>query len=106
MGNPYQPTLLLKTIGARSGQLRSCGLPYYKVGDFYVVRGSNGGGPTDPHWAHNIRANPAAWVRIDRKWQPVKAHVSFGFLDDALVKTFLKNPGGLKGNFGIKQALR
>ena len=78
MGNAYQPTLLLKTIGAKSGELRLCGLPFFEVGDSYVVRGSNGGGPTDPHWVHNVRANEAAWVRINRKWRPVTAAVASG----------------------------
>src|SRR4051795_10676250 len=40
-GNPYQPTLLLHTIGRRSGVLRTSTLPYYRVGDDLIVCGSN-----------------------------------------------------------------
>lgn len=77
-GTPYFPTLMMWTIGARSGALRSCCLPYFRVGNDLVLRGSNGGGPTDPHWVHNIRAHSQAWIRVDRKTRPVEAHVAEG----------------------------
>lgn len=77
-GAPYQPTLLLYTIGAKSGQRRRAGLPYFEVDGAWVVRGSNGGGPTDPHWCHNVRANPHATVRIRRRNRRVHAHVAEG----------------------------
>jgi deazaflavin-dependent oxidoreductase (nitroreductase family) len=76
--HPYQPTLLLTTIGARTGRKRTCGLPFFKVGDDLVVRGSNGGGPTDPHWVHNIRANGDARIRFHWRSRAVKAHVASG----------------------------
>ena len=62
-GTPYCPTLMMWTKGARTGATRSCCLPYYRVGDAMVLRGSNGGGPTDPHWVHNIRKHPAIRIR-------------------------------------------
>jgi deazaflavin-dependent oxidoreductase (nitroreductase family) len=77
-GAAYQPTLLLYTKGARSGRQRRCGLPYYMVGDDYVVRGSNGGGPTDPHWCHNVRACPDARIRVHGRTKRVRAHVATG----------------------------
>src|SRR6478752_2747038 len=46
-GNPYQPTILLHTIGRKTGTLRTSTLPYYRVGDDLIVCGSNGGGPKD-----------------------------------------------------------
>ena len=75
---PYAPTLLLTTTGARTGKKRTCGLPYWRIGDDYIVRGSNGGGPTDPHWCHNIRKNADVRLRVQRKTKHVKAHVSTG----------------------------
>ncbi len=77
-GTPYFPTLMMWTIGARSRALRSCCLPYFRVGDDLVLRGSNGGGSTDPHWVHNIRAHPQVWIRVDRRSRPVHAHVAQG----------------------------
>ncbi len=69
---------MLTTVGARTGAPRIACLPYFRVGADLVVRGSNGGGPTDPHWVHNVRANPAARVRIHRREHPVEAHVAKG----------------------------
>jgi deazaflavin-dependent oxidoreductase (nitroreductase family) len=77
-GNPYQPTLLLTTIGRRTGERRERALPYYPDGERMVVIGSNGGGPRDPDWVFNVRANPAAWVRVGRRSRPVLAHVAEG----------------------------
>ncbi|MBY0400206.1 nitroreductase family deazaflavin-dependent oxidoreductase [Myxococcota bacterium] len=77
-GASYTPTLMLYTIGARTGAPRSACLPYFRVGDDYVLRGSNGGGPTDPHWVHNVRANPKARVRIARRTRAMHAHVAQG----------------------------
>jgi deazaflavin-dependent oxidoreductase (nitroreductase family) len=77
-GVRYRPTLLLTTIGKRSGKLRERALPYLEDGDRFVVIGSNGGGPKDPDWVWNVRANGAAWVHVKRRKIPVTAHVSEG----------------------------
>ncbi|MEM9177942.1 MAG: nitroreductase/quinone reductase family protein, partial [Myxococcota bacterium] len=77
-GVAYSPTLLLYTTGARTGKRRRCGLPYFEVDGSYVVRGSNGGGPTDPHWCHNVRANPQARIRVRGRTKSVRAHVAHG----------------------------
>ena len=76
--HPYVPTLFLTTVGARTRKLRTNAMPYFPVGNDLVVRGSNGGGPTDPHWVHNVRANQHAWIRVNRKTRPVHAHVAAG----------------------------
>ena len=77
-GTPYISCLLLSTTGARTGKRRTCGLPFWRVNDDYIVRGSNGGGPTDPHWCHNVRKNPDVSIRVRRKTKQVKAHVAAG----------------------------
>ena len=69
---------MLRTIGAKTHELRTACLPYFRVGDDLVVRGSNGGGATDPHWVHNVRAHPEAWIRVHRRERPVHAHVAVG----------------------------
>ena len=58
------PLLLLTTTGAKSGALRTQVLPYTDWERSYVVVGSNGGGPKDPGWVHNVRADGSAWVRV------------------------------------------
>jgi deazaflavin-dependent oxidoreductase (nitroreductase family) len=83
-GVRYRSTLLLTTIGKRSGELRSRALPYYIDGDRFVVIGSNGGGPKDPDWVWNVRANGSAWVHVKRRRIPVNAHVSQGAEYDRL----------------------
>ena len=77
-GHSYQPTLMLSTTGARSGKPRTACLPFFKVGSDWVLRGSNGGGPTDPHWVHNVRAHPKARVRYRWRSRRVEAHVAEG----------------------------
>ncbi|MBK7948118.1 MAG: nitroreductase family deazaflavin-dependent oxidoreductase [Deltaproteobacteria bacterium] len=77
-GAPYTPTLMLYTVGARTGATRSACLPFFRVGDDLVLRGSNGGGPTDPHWVHNVRANPKSWIRVARRTREARAHVAQG----------------------------
>jgi deazaflavin-dependent oxidoreductase (nitroreductase family) len=77
-GNPYTPTLLLTTIGRRTGELRECALPYVRVGDDLVVVGSRAGGPVDPQWVHNLRAHPQVWITVDRRRRPALAHVAEG----------------------------
>ena len=77
-GTPYIPCLLLTTTGARTGQRRTCGLPFWRVGDDLIVRGSNGGGPPDPHWCHNIRKHPEIRIRVHRKTKHLTAHVASG----------------------------
>ena len=54
---------MLKTIGAKSRELRTACLPYFKVGDDLVVRGSNGGGSTDL---------PLVVLRDWKKWNKEK----------------------------------
>ncbi len=77
-GNRYLSTLLLTTIGKRTGARRTKALPYYVDGERYLVLGSNGGGPKDPDWVWNIRANDAAWIRVRRREIAVRGHVAHG----------------------------
>lgn len=82
-GRPYQPTLLLTTIGRRSGHRHTRALPYYELplddgAQAWVVIGSNGGGPKDPDWVWNIRSDDTAWVREHRREHAVRAHVAAG----------------------------
>jgi deazaflavin-dependent oxidoreductase (nitroreductase family) len=56
------PTLLLTTIGAKTGQVRSTPLLFLTHEDRLVLIASNGGSPRHPGWYHNLRAHPEASV--------------------------------------------
>ena len=90
LGQPYQETLLLYTTGAQTGERRRCGLPFFTVDGERIVRGSNGGGPTDPHWVHNVRANPDATIRVRGRTKQVRAHVASGEERERLFKVLSK----------------
>jgi deazaflavin-dependent oxidoreductase (nitroreductase family) len=68
--------LILTTRGRRSGRERSVVLPYFTVGDTTFVVGSKGGSPEDPDWVCNLRAAPAARVRMNRRSQPVRTRLA------------------------------
>jgi deazaflavin-dependent oxidoreductase (nitroreductase family) len=56
--------LLLHTTGARSGKRRVTPLAYRRVGAGYAVFASNAGAPTNPHWYHNLLADPRVTVEF------------------------------------------
>jgi deazaflavin-dependent oxidoreductase (nitroreductase family) len=58
------PTLLLTTLGRRSGQARRTPLIYGRDGANYVVVASAGGSPTHPAWYTNLTATPAVRVQV------------------------------------------
>ncbi len=59
-----RPTLLLTTVGRRSGLKRRTPLIYGRDGDAYVVVASNGGADDHPLWYHNLLALPQAEVQV------------------------------------------
>ncbi len=77
-GSPYNKPLLLETTGARTGKRRRAVLPYFPAGEAIAIVGSRGGMPQDPNWVHNLRANPDAAVRVDRKRRMVHARIATG----------------------------
>lgn len=83
-GVQYNAPMLLTTIGAVTGKKRTVVLPPFTVKDSLCVVASRGGSPTDPYWARNLRADPTAWVRFDRKTRSVKAHFAAGPEREAL----------------------
>lgn len=57
-------TLLLTTVGRKSGQERTTPLIYQENGDDYVVVASKGGAPEHPLWYLNLEANPQVKVQV------------------------------------------
>jgi deazaflavin-dependent oxidoreductase (nitroreductase family) len=72
------PSLLLTTVGRRSGEKRTSPLFYGTAGDAYVVIGSKGGADTQPAWYLNLRANPKVEVQVAREHFTARARVAIG----------------------------
>ena len=77
-GFPPRPALLLVVTGRKSGRKRESALPYFEIDGRLFVVGSRGGGPVDPQWVTNLRADPDATIFIARKPRRVKARISGG----------------------------
>ena len=58
------PSLLLHTIGAKTGVARTNSLSYSRDGDDYLVVASKGGDPRAPGWYHNLKANPSIEINV------------------------------------------
>jgi deazaflavin-dependent oxidoreductase (nitroreductase family) len=67
------PSLLLHTVGAKTGKPRTTSLTYARDGDDYLVVASKGGDPKSPGWYHNLKANPDVEINVGPKRFPVTA---------------------------------
>ena len=56
------PTIVVETIGARSGQRRTHPLGGFLDGDKYILVGTNFGSQHHPAWVHNLWAHPECVV--------------------------------------------
>ena len=68
------PSLLLHTVGAKTGAARVNALSYAKDGDDYLVVASKGGDPKAPGWYHNLKAQPEVTIEIGIEVRNVTAH--------------------------------
>ena len=68
-----QTTVLVETIGAKSGQKRKLATLCMPVGRDLVLVGSNWGQDHDPAWIHNLRANPGCQVTFRGYEGPMRA---------------------------------
>lgn len=73
------PTLMLTTIGARSGQPRTVPLIFLPYGEQIILIGSNFGGTHHPAWYFNLRANPLAQVTFRGRTRAFIAHEAQGY---------------------------
>jgi F420H(2)-dependent quinone reductase len=69
------PSLLLHTVGAKTGKQRTTSLTYARDGDNYLVVASKGGAPEAPGWYHNLKAKPDAEINVGPKRFGVTARV-------------------------------
>jgi len=73
-----RPLLLLHHKGAKTGTERVNPLVYLPLNGNFAVFGSKAGGPTNPDWYHNLRANPDTQVEVGTETVPVRARVAEG----------------------------
>jgi deazaflavin-dependent oxidoreductase (nitroreductase family) len=75
LGANRSKTLLLTTLGARSGRERTSAVAYFPDGDnAWLVVASMGGDRQHPAWYHNLVANPnRASVKVAGRQTPVRA---------------------------------
>ena len=70
--------MLLTTTGAKSYAEKTVVIGWRPYGDRYAVIASNNAAPQDPHWFHNLQANPVATVEVGTEKFSVKARVAEG----------------------------
>jgi F420H(2)-dependent quinone reductase len=69
------PTLLLRTVGRRTGAPRTNALVYAPEDGAYLVVPSNGGAERPPGWFFNLERNPAVEIQIGRDRKAARAEV-------------------------------
>ncbi len=65
-GSGLVPTLLLTTVGRKSGERRPTPLLYQPTGTGFVVVASRGGSDHHPAWYLNLLAHPSCEVQVGR----------------------------------------
>jgi deazaflavin-dependent oxidoreductase (nitroreductase family) len=83
------PTVLLTTVGARTGREHTHVLGGFQDGeDAWLVVASKGGAPTHPHWFLNMAKSPdQVWLEVGNRKLQVRATLLKGKeREDALAK--------------------
>lgn len=75
------PSLLLHSVGAKTGAARVNTLTYAKDGERYLVVASNGGANRYPAWYHNLKAHPDVEINVGP--QRFAVHAQILLPDDA-----------------------
>jgi deazaflavin-dependent oxidoreductase (nitroreductase family) len=75
-GRGMVPTLLLTTIGRKSGKALTLPLIFGRSGANYVVVASKGGAPTHPAWYLNLQANPEVHVQVKAEKFKARAYTA------------------------------
>jgi deazaflavin-dependent oxidoreductase (nitroreductase family) len=77
-GEGMLPTLLLTTIGRKSGRSLTMPLIFDRDGDRYVVVASKGGAPEHPAWYLNLLDHPEVQVQVKAERFPARARTASG----------------------------
>ena len=73
---PSYPTLLLTTLGRKSGKPRTVPLVYVTDGDYFIIAAAYSGSDQHPAWWLNLQHDPNAVVEVRRKKVKVRAEVA------------------------------
>jgi deazaflavin-dependent oxidoreductase (nitroreductase family) len=77
-GKGMVPTLLLSTVGRKSGKVLTLPLIFGRSGPNYVVVASKGGAPAHPAWYLNLETNPEVQVQVKAEKFKAQAHTANG----------------------------
>ena len=77
-GKGLVPTLLLTTVGRKSGRALTLPLIFGRAGPDYVIVASKGGAPAHPAWYLNLEANPEVQVQVKGEKFTARAHTAQG----------------------------
>ena len=72
------PSLLLTTVGRKSGEKFIFPLFYGEMGSSYIIVASKGGAPENPGWYRNLLANPEVDIQVGTKKLKAKARTAAG----------------------------
>ena len=75
-GTGMVPTLLLTTVGRKSGRELTMPLIFGRHGPSYVVVASKGGAPAHPAWYLNLEATPGVRVQVKGEKFAARAHTA------------------------------
>jgi deazaflavin-dependent oxidoreductase (nitroreductase family) len=75
-GTGLVPTLLLTTVGRKSGRELTLPLIFGRSGPDYVVVASKGGAPAHPAWYLNLEANPEVQLQVKADKFTARAHTA------------------------------
>lgn len=77
-GSGMLPTLLLITVGRKSGSRRPLPLIYREVNGSYIIIASKGGAPAHPAWFLNLVDEPDCEIRVGSKQMRATARIAQG----------------------------
>ena len=75
-GTGTLPTLLLETVGRKSGAVRMLPLIYKMIYGNYIVVASKGGSLAHPSWFLNLQAQASCQIRVGRKIMQARARTA------------------------------
>jgi len=77
-GKGLVPTLLLTTMGRKSGTPQLLPLIYGKTPSGYAIVASKGGAPAHPSWYLNLLAQPEVGIQVGAEKQRARARTASG----------------------------